>query len=295
MQVLIDQFCDYIRLERGLSEHTLAAYRSDLEQFIAYLRTQRVPAINSVERRHIVQFLLKEKERDMAPPTLARRLVAIKVFMRFLQQEGMLDENIAEAMDSPRLWQFLPESLSPAQIDRLLDAPSPKTHRGFRDRTMLEVWYGTGLRVSELASLELTNLHLDEKYLRCVGKGNKERVVPFGQKARVMLQEYIDHHRPALLKHQTHARLFVTRRGTGFSRKGLWKLIKHYAREAGISASVSPHTLRHSFATHLLARGAQLRVIQEMLGHADIATTQIYTHVDQKRLKSIHTQFHPRA
>lgn len=295
MHSLIDQFTDYLALERGLSMHTMAAYRADLERFILFLLRRRVTAINDVERNHVVKFLMEEKDRDMATSTLARRLVAIKVFMRFLQQEGLLDRNTAEAMDSPRLWQVLPDTLSEREVERLLEAPDPDTHRGCRDRTLLEVLYGTGLRVSELAALRITDLHLDEKYLRCVGKGNKERVVPFGDRAQQMITGYIELHRPALLRHHTHDTLFVTRRGTGFSRKGIWKLIKTYTHKAGITKTVTPHTLRHSFASHLLEHGAQLRVIQEMLGHADIATTQIYTHVDQQRLKSIHAQFHPRA
>ncbi len=295
MQALIDQFTDYVALERGLSPHTCEAYRSDLERFVHFLQSRKVSTLNDVTRRHITDFLMAEKDRDMATSTLARRLVSIKVFSRFLQQEGLLDRNVADAMDSPRLWKVLPDTLSTAEVDRLLNAPSGDTPRGYRDRALLELLYGTGLRVSEMADLRVSDLHLGEKYLRCIGKGNKERVVPFGDKALAVLNEYIAVHRPALLKGRPAEALFVTRRGTAFSRKGLWKLIKTHARTAGITKNVTPHTLRHSFASHLLAHGAQLRVIQEMLGHADIATTQIYTHVDQGRLKSIHTQYHPRA
>ncbi len=295
MQALIDQFTDYVALERGLSPHTREAYRSDLERFVHFLQSRKVATLNDVSRRHITDFLMAEKDRDMATSTLARRLVAIKVFARFLQQEGLLDQNVADAMDSPHLWKVLPDTLTPNEVERLLDAPRADTHQGFRDRTLLELLYGTGLRVSEMAALRVTDLHLDEKYLRCIGKGNKERVVPFGAKALNLLHEYLDIHRPALLKSQTSDILFLTRRGAGFSRKGIWKLIKVHARAAGITKNVTPHTLRHSFAGHLLAHGAQLRVIQEMLGHADIATTQVYTHVDQGRLKSIHAQYHPRA
>jgi integrase/recombinase XerD len=295
MLVLVDQFSDFLRLERGLSPNTRMAYRDDLDRFVQFLQRRSVQSINEVNRRHIMDFLLAEKDRDMAPATLARRLVAIKVFLRYLQQEGLLNESVAEAMDGPRLWNYLPDTLTTQEVDRLLDTPDPTTHRGFRDRTWLELLYGTGLRVTELAHLDVTDLHLDEKYLRCVGKGDKERVVPFGDRARVMLQEYINLHRPAILKQRPATALFLTRRGVAFSRKGLWKLIRAYALQAGIHKRVTPHTLRHSFASHLLQHGAPLRVIQEMLGHADIATTQIYTHVDQSRLKSIHKQFHPRA
>lgn len=295
MQALIDQFTDYIALERGLSPHTREAYRSDLERFVHFLQSRKLATLNEMTRRHVSDYLMAEKDRDMAVSTLARRLVSIKVFARFLQQEGLLDRNVAEAMDSPRLWKMLPDTLTPAEVERLLNAPKGESPLAFRDRALLELLYGTGLRVSELAHLRVTDLHLDEKYLRCIGKGNKERVVPFGEKALTVLNEYLAVHRPALLKGQTSDTLFLTRRGTAFSRKGIWKLIKTHAHRAGITKNVTPHTLRHSFAGHLLARGAQLRVIQEMLGHADIATTQIYTHVDQGRLKSIHAQYHPRA
>ncbi len=295
MQALIDQFTDYIALERGLSAHSREAYRADLELFIHFLQSKKINSMNQMTRRHITEFLLAEKERDMSTATLARRMVAIKVFLRFLQQENLLAHNVAEAMDTPRLWNILPESLSHDEIERLLDAPTTDTPRGRRDRALLELFYGTGLRVSELAQLQVTDLHLPERYVRCVGKGNRERVVPFGDKARTLLDDYLQIDRPDLLKGRRSEALFITRRGSGFSRKGIWKLIKIYARDVGIRKRVTPHMLRHSFATHLLENGAPLRVIQEMLGHADIGTTQIYTHVDRNRLKSIHSQFHPRA
>ncbi len=295
MQALLDQFLDYIALERGLSPHTHEAYRRDLTHFIQWLQARRIQSLSTLTRKHITQYLLSEKDRQLATATLARRLVAIKVFLRFLEQEGLLDQNVADAMDTPRLWKMLPHSLSPEEVDRLLDAPDATTHRGARDQACLELLYGTGLRISELAHLTLDNVHMAARYIRCVGKGDKERVVPFGHTAQNRLQDYLDFHRPALLKERFCEQVFVTRRGTGFTRQGLWKLIKAYALQAGIAKKVTPHTLRHSFASHLLARGAQLRVIQEMLGHADIATTQIYTHVDPNRLKSIHHQYHPRA
>ncbi len=295
MQVLLDQFLDFVMLERGLSPHTHEAYRRDLEHFTHWLQAQRIRSLHQLTRKDITHYLLSEKDRALATATLARRLVAIKVFLRFLEQEGLLDHNVADAMDTPRLWKMLPQCLSPEQVDRLLAAPDHTTHRGARDRVGLELLYGTGLRISELAHLTVDNIHLDERYIRCIGKGNKERVVPFGHTAQQQVQDYLDFHRPALLKERFCEQLLVTRRGTGFTRQGLWKLIKAHALAAGITQRVTPHTLRHSFASHLLARGAQLRVIQEMLGHADIATTQIYTHVDANRLKTVHHQYHPRA
>ncbi len=282
-------------LERGLSEHTRDAYQRDLSRFVQFLQSRHINSLNAVTRKDITDYLLHEKNQDMAVATLSRRLVSIKVFMRFLQDEGFVSENMADAMDSPRLWKLLPDTLSPDEVDLLLESPSADTPRGQRDRALLELWYATGLRVSELAALELSDVHIDERYLRCIGKGRKERIVPFGDRAARGLTDYIATARPVHLRNQTSDRLFITRRGSGFSRKGLWKLIKTYARTAGLSKNITPHTLRHSFATHLLSRGAPLRVIQEMLGHADIATTQIYTHVDGQRLKNIHNQYHPRA
>jgi len=295
MQALLDQFLDYISLERGLSENTRMAYTADIELFLNYLRGKSVNSLNDVKRRHILEFLLEMKDQGLSANTISRRLVAIKVFFRYMQQEGLLTTNVTESMESPKLWKILPVSLTYKEVERLLNTPDITTTRGLRDRAILETLYGTGLRVSELANLTIDDLHFDAGYIRCMGKGNKERVVPLGDGARTFLNRYLDEARPVLAKSKPTRGLFLTYRGQPFGRKGLWKLIKGYARSAGISKNVKPHTLRHSFASHLLANGAPLRIIQEMLGHADITTTQIYTHVDQSRLKSIHDQFHPRA
>lgn len=282
-------------LERGLSENTRAAYGADLAAFAAFLAGKNMHSLNDVTRDMIVDYLLAGRESGLSVNTLSRRLVALKVFFRFLHGEGMLARDITEAMDSPRLWRTLPGVLSTTQVERLLRAPDGDTAQAFRDRAIIETMYAAGLRVSELAALRLEDLHFDEGYLRCTGKGRKTRIVPVGSKALNALRCYIDEARPALLKDDRERRVFITRRGTGFSRQGLWKLIKQYALVCGIDAAVSPHTLRHSFASHLLANGAPLRVIQEMLGHADISTTQIYTHVDRQRLQQVHARFHPRA
>ncbi len=282
-------------LERGLSENTRAAYGADLAAFAAFLAGKGIHSLNDVTRDMIVDYLLAGRETGLSVNTLSRRLVALKVFFRFLHGEGMLARDITEAMDSPRLWRTLPGVLSPAQVERLLLAPAGDTAQALRDRAMIETMYAAGLRVSELAGLRLEDLHFDEGYLRCTGKGRKTRIVPVGSKALDALRRYIDEARPAMLKDDSERRVFITRRGTGFSRQGLWKLIKQYALLCGIDAAVSPHTLRHSFASHLLANGAPLRVIQEMLGHADISTTQIYTHVDRERLQQVHARYHPRA
>lgn len=295
MQALLDQFLDFIALEKGLSPNTRVAYALDLQTFLNYLNSRGVHSINTVRREHITGFLLAQKDQGLSTNSLCRRLVAIKVFFRFLQQEGLLAGNITEAMESPKIWKILPGTLTYKEVERLLASPDTSKPLGLRDRAMLETLYGTGLRVSELAGLSLNDVHFDEGYVRCMGKGSKERVVPIGERARLALRQYLDEVRPALSKGRSTAAVFLNYRGTPLGRKGIWKLIKKHARAAGITKNVKPHTLRHSFASHLLANGAPLRVIQEMLGHADITTTQIYTHVDPARLKSVHAQFHPRA
>lgn len=295
VNALVDQFLNCITLERGLSENTRKAYLADLESFAGYLDQRKITSFNAVDRRQILDYLTREKERGLAVNSLSRRLVAIKVFFRFLQQEGMLDRNVTEVMDSPKLWKILPGVLSVREVERLLAAPASDSRVGLRDAALLETMYAAGLRVSEAAGLKLDDLHFDQGYLRCLGKGSKVRLVPFGSSARGRLQEYLAAGRAQFLKDPAQRHVFLTYRGGPFSRKGIWKLIRRYALLAGIGKSVHPHTLRHSFASHLLANGAPLRVIQEMLGHSDIATTQVYTHVDQGRLRAVHARYHPRA
>ncbi|HMP74962.1 MAG TPA: site-specific tyrosine recombinase XerD [Kiritimatiellia bacterium] len=295
MQVLLDQFLDYVSLERGLSPNTRQAYAADLGRFLAYLQRAGVSALNKLSRKHVLDYLLFEKERGLNASSLSRRLVAIRVFLRYLQQEGLLAANVTETMDSPKLWKLLPATLSPAEVERLLETPKIDKPRGLRDRALLETLYGAGLRVSELAGLRVEDLQFDAGYLRCLGKGRKERVVPLGGAAATYLRRYLEEVRPHWDRSGHAAEVFLTQRGTKLSRKTVWQLIRRCARDAGITKHVSPHTLRHSFASHLLANQAPLRVIQEMLGHADIATTQIYTHIDGPRLQQVHRQFHPRA
>ena len=296
MRFLLDQFMDHLVLERGLSENTRLAYGHDLTEFLAFLSRRGRAGIQEVERRDILDFLMEGKQKGLAAASLARRLVAIKVFFRHLSREGLLAANVADAMDSPRLWKILPATLSVAEVDRLLAAPDPGTVRGLRDRAILETFYATGLRVSELAALTLESIHFDSEYIRCVGKGDKERVVPIGGRAIAAVQAWLERGRPAYAARGGASRaVFLSRLGRALSRVTLWRHIRAYARKAGIRKEISPHMLRHSFASHLLANGASLRIIQEMLGHADISTTQIYTHVDQGRLQSVHHQFHPRA
>lgn len=295
MQVFLDQFLDHLMAERGLSEHTLEAYGNDVHGFIDGLGRQGVRSLNKVSRDHVVTYLLDEKERGLQTSSLARRLVAIRMFFRFLNQEGYLSENVTDVMDSPKLWQVLPDSLTVKEVDALLAAPPPSTPLGIRDRAIIETLYASGLRVSELCTLAIDNLHQDSGYIRCIGKGNKERVVPIGARAREAIEQYLEEIRPGFAPSPDERHLFLTRRGDPFTRQGIWRMIRQYARDAGIGKRVTPHTLRHAFATHLLANGAPLRLIQEMLGHADITTTQRYTHVDSGRLKNVHQQYHPRA
>lgn len=295
MQVFLQQFLDHLALERGLSLNTRSAYASDLRAFLTFLQSRGTKSLNEVRHGDILDFLMQGREERLRTTTLARRLVAIKVFFRHLQQEGLLAGNAAETMDAPHLAKYLPDVLSMKEVELLLQQPEVKKRNGVRDRALLELLYGTGLRVSEAATLDLDSIHFDGSYVRCLGKGRKERLVPFGGSAREWLKRYIEDTRPHMLGADTTRRLFLGLRGRPLDRRQIWKLLKGYALKAGIAKNVHPHTLRHSFASHLLANEAPLRVIQEMLGHADIATTQIYTHVDAGRLKSVHEKFHPRA
>jgi integrase/recombinase XerD len=295
MHALVEQFLGFICLERGLSANTRVAYLADLRSFTDYLAATGATSFNAVKRDQILDYLMSERDRGLSVNSISRRLVAIKVFFAYLHQEGILDGNVTEVMESPRLWRILPSVLTEREVERLLAAPVGTTRYALRDRAILECFYGTGMRVSELGELRSGDIHFDSGYIRCRGKGNKVRVVPFSGQARVAVERYLEEGRAAFVRECTDDHVFLTYRGRAFSRQGLWKMLKDYARLAGISKSISPHTLRHSFASHLLKNGAPLRVIQEMLGHADIGTTQIYTHIDQGRLRSVHAQFHPRA
>ena len=250
--------------------------------------------MNSVERQDILDFLMEQKDRGLSSSSISRRLVSIKVFFRYLQQEGLLRKNVTETMDSPKLWKVLPGTLTYKEVERLLATPATKK-LALRDKAILETLYSTGLRASEVSALTIDSIHFEEGFLRCMGKGRKERVVPMGDSARQVVRQYLNELRPLLAKKPDVKALFLSNRGQPFGRRRIWSMIKKYAREAGITKNVKPHMMRHSFASHLLANGAPLRVIQEMLGHSDITTTQIYTHVDSSRLKSVHSQFHPRA
>jgi integrase/recombinase XerD len=295
MQVFLDQFLDHLGAERGLSPNTLAAYRSDLTLLIEYLRRAGVSSLNDARRKHLIGFLMGEREKGRRTTTLGRRMAAVKTFFRYLQREGLLASNPADAMDAPKLWRMLPDALTVKEVERLLDQPDLRGRHGLRDRAMIETMYAAGLRVSEAAGLTLDDIRFDDGCLRCMGKGRKERIVPLGESARAYLRRYIDEARAAAAGDTDTRALFLSARHGPLDRRSIWRLIRTYARRAGIEKRVHPHTLRHSFATHLLANEAPLRVIQELLGHADIGTTQIYTHVDSSRLLAVHQRFHPRA
>lgn len=294
MNRYIDQFLDYLSLERGLSKNTLTAYARDLNKFTTYLKKMHILSFNDVKRSDITDFMLFQKDRGLSASSIARGLAAMKVFFRFLAREGLLKTDIASVIETPKLWKHLPEALSLDEIDRLLNAPNLRDWIGIRDKACLELMYATGFRVSEVINLNIKDVNFDLGVIRCLGKGSKERIVPLGKLAKTAIKRYIDKVRIKLIKSSTETGLFITRLGRKMSRQMLWKIIKGYARKARIDKDIKPHTLRHSFATHLLERGADLRVVQEMLGHSNISTTQIYTHINKERLKSIHKRFHPR-
>ena len=288
---LVDTFLDHLTVERGLSANTRLAYGDDLSQFISFLQRRRLDHINSVQRHHVTEYLMEQRKRGLTARSVSRHLAAIRMFCRFLHRERLLANDITQTIDSPKLWRTLPHTLDCREVEHLLAAPRTRTKLGVRDRAMLELMYASGLRVSEVAKLTLNEVNLEAGFLRVIGKGNKERIVPVGKHASEWLRRYLNEVRNG----QQRAEVFLSSRGMALNRKTIWHLIKKYTHAAGIAKNITPHTLRHSFATHLLENGGDLRVIQEMLGHADIATTQIYTHVDQRRLKDTHYRFHPRS
>jgi integrase/recombinase XerD len=295
MKEVVERFLDYLSFERGLSANTRTSYAADLEHWTAWLQGRGVTRPEQVTRRLIVEFLSDQRRQGMAVTTIARRLVVVKVLFQYLEQEGALNRNIAAAMNAPRLWRLLPAILAPTEVGRLVESAAGERVYAIRDRAILELFYGCGLRVSEVAALRVSDVQFESALVRCTGKGNKQRVVPLGARAAASLRRYLAQVRPRWAGPPAAEELFLTQQGQGFTRQGLYRVIVGYAREAGLGGRVTPHTLRHCFASHLLANGAQLRAIQEMLGHASIATTQIYTHVDSTHLLDVHRKFHPRA
>jgi len=288
-------FLDYLDVERGLAANTLAAYRRDLERFLRHLARRGDVHPDRLTPDDVLAFMGAEKARGLAVSSIARAQVAIKMFVRFLKLEGRVERDLVSLMDGPRVWQRLPDVLSEREVVRLLDAPTADDPLGLRDWAILEVLYATGMRASEIAGLTLTDLHLDVGYLRVIGKGDRERVVPIGGPAREALQSYLTTQRRRLDRTGRRDAVFLSRTGRPLDRETVWRIVTKYARRACIDKRLTPHTLRHSFATHLVAHGADLRAVQEMLGHVTIATTQRYLHVDASRLKAIHRKFHPRG
>ena len=286
-------FLDFLTVEKGLAKNSLSAYRTDLRNFGRYLADQKLE-LDAVERINIVRYFQSLRSAGISSRSVARALAAIRGMFRFLVAERHLKHDPTENLENPKLWTTLPKSMQPFEVEALLKAPERDTPEGLRDRAMLELLYATGLRVSELINVKVDDLVMDAGFLRTIGKGSKERIVPFGDTARDAINDYIDRGRREYDKYGD-VHLFLTRRGRPMSRQAFWMKIVKYARQAGITASFSPHMLRHSFATHLLERGADLRAIQMMLGHADLSTTQIYTHVLEARLRAVYDRFHPRA
>ncbi len=293
-QVLIERFIDALWLERGLSENTLNAYRSDLSALARWLRAQGAE-LELAQRDQLLRYLQQRAGEGSSPRSSARMLSSIRRLYRWLLREGRREDDPSARIDSPKLGRGLPKSLTEAEVEALLEAPEVESPYGLRDRAMLELLYATGLRVSELVGLQLGQLGMSQGLVRIIGKGNKERLVPMGEEALDWLQRYLREGRPQLVKADSGDSLFPGSRGPAISRQGFWQIIKRYAIGAGISKPISPHTLRHAFATHLLNHGADLRVVQLLLGHSSLSTTQIYTHVARERLKSLHAQHHPRG
>jgi integrase/recombinase XerD len=296
---IIERFTDVIWMERGLSENTLAAYRTDLKNFVSWIAKKSSAQLGdkliNADRKMIMRYLAELEQRSISTRSRARLLSSLRRFYAYLLREKKIEIDPVALIDAPKLGRSLPKTLTEEDVDALLMAPDTSTLLGLRDRVLFEVLYATGLRVSELVELQLNQVNLHQGVIRVTGKGNKERLVPLGEEAISWLTRYLEHTRADLLKGQLSDALFVTKRGGAMTRQAFWYLIKRYAILANIESTISPHTLRHAFATHLLNHGADLRVVQMLLGHSDLSTTQIYTHVAKARLKSLHEHHHPRG
>ncbi len=289
---IVEQFLNAFWLEQGVSKNTLSAYRSDLHIFVSWLGKQK---LLTIEQNDVTDFLTCRYEQGLSQSTAARLLSSLKQFYLYCVRENLISHNPTALLTAPKTLRILPIALSENDVELLLNAPEIIQMRGLRDKTMLELLYATGLRVSELVNLRLLQLNLNQGVLRVIGKGNKERLIPVGEEAINWLNRYLNQSRPTLLKERSCEFLFVTARASAMTRQAFWHIIKNYAKKAGISYDLSPHSLRHAFATHLLNHGADLRVIQLLLGHSNLSTTQIYTHVARERLQQLHAQHHPRG
>ena len=293
LQSDIGAFRHYLRSERGMADNTVQAYGRDLERFANWAALIRFTGYSKPTLKDLARYVAFLHDEKLAPPSIARHLVSLKMFYRFLKMEERADASAVDLLGSPKLWERIPQVLSPSAVDELLQSPQPGDRFYLRDKAILETLYATGCRASEVVSLKLADLYLDSAFCKCLGKGSKQRVVPLGRPAIAALRAYLAGPSDVLIRDR--ANVFVSKSGRPLSRIFLWALVKKYCQRAGLSRKASPHTLRHSFATHVLAGGADLRTVQELLGHASIQTTQHYTHVDRDRLKAIHKQFHPRG
>ncbi|MBA3562788.1 MAG: site-specific tyrosine recombinase XerD [Gammaproteobacteria bacterium] len=293
-EAVINSFLDAIWMEQGLSGNTLDAYRTDLMALHRWLDKSGIDCVKAT-RTDLLEFIAWRAKQGAKPRSMARQLSSLRRFYRYLVREGVIGVDPTERIDMPKLGRSLPRTLSEAEVEALLTAPDISEPLGYRDRTMLEVLYATGLRVSELIDLRHKHINLNQGVLRVVGKGNRERLIPLGEESQEWLRQFIDGPRQEILLDRQTDYVFPTRRGNGMTRQAFWHIIKRYARRAHIQKQLSPHSLRHAFATHLLNNGADLRVVQMLLGHSDLSTTQIYTHVARKRLKDLHAEHHPRG
>lgn len=296
MEGLLDNFLTYLVIQRGFSENTLAAYENDLKNYIQFLNSSMVTQIDKSTAEHILEHLDSLKKHGLSARTRARHLSAIRHFYSFLVRKGFMSQNPSRLMSTPKIWKHIPIVLTYSQVEALLNQPDTNKPLGIRDRALLELLYATGMRISEVVELSLNDLNLQSGFCIFMGKGGKQRLVPLGRSVLNWIEEYLDLVRPILSKGLEERQLILTRNGKGITRQGAWKILKQYATQTGLPPNVTPHTLRHSFATHLLENGADLRIVQTLLGHADISTTQIYTHVAEiEKIKKAYSHYHPRA
>ncbi|MBN2255849.1 MAG: site-specific tyrosine recombinase XerD [Deltaproteobacteria bacterium] len=295
MHTLVDEYLNYLAVEKGVSLNTLEAYSRDLNRYAGFIEDRRRASVTEITSNDVVAFLGDLRNKGLTPNSVNRTLAALRGFYKYLIREKKIDYNPVAHIELAKVWMRLPDTLTRAEMDHLIEQASADSPLGMRDRSMLEMMYATGVRVSELISITMNSINWQVGFVIVIGKGNKERIIPVGQSALAFTSLYINEGRPKLIKRSMANVLFVNRSGRALSRQGFWKILKKYATKAGLGNKVHPHTFRHSFATHLLEGGADLRSVQVMLGHSDIATTQIYTHVTRERLKDIHKKYHPRG
>ena len=296
-QEALAEYIIYLKIERGLSANTVTSYKRDIEKYLTFLTEKKITQLDEVSRFEILDFLQTLRQSGAADNSIIRMVSSLRKFHQYLKRESIVSDDPMQLINTPKKASTLPKAISPQAVEQLLEAPDTTTPLGVRDRTILELMYATGLRISELVNLKLSDMHLTMGFIQTMGKGEKERIIPLGEIASQWLDHYLDGARVYLQDQsaETSEYVFLNSRGKGLSRQGVWKKVKQLALEAGIDQNVTPHTLRHSFATHLLENGADLRMVQELLGHADISTTQIYTHITKTRLKQVYSDYHPRA